>query len=323
MDEDQLSQMQQALYSNPYQNMFLSQQTAPMQDTPEIKALKKKRDMQVEQSLGEQRQGVLGLQNQINSLGNAKEKPDLSALAGLTDSWTGSNLQQGYQKPMGNEERQKMLIQLQTQLQGQRGNLSDKEIDYTKAMLAEKLGQQKMQMAFNQMHNRPPSEKIGEHINDSQNALNDINGITDLINKNSAEMGPLKGMLAMNPYSKQAEIQAYFDRVKQTIGKLLEGGVLRKEDEAKYMKILPHVRDTPELALSKASQLQAKMQGDLANYQKNMQNSGYNMNAFGQLGVPRGAAPTQTSGPKAGLVENGFKFKGGNPADKNNWEQVQ
>jgi hypothetical protein len=45
--------------------------------------------------------------------------------------------------------------------------------------------------------------------------------------------------------------QAMIDRVKQVIGKALEGGVLRKEDETKYEKILPTIGDVPEVVQSK------------------------------------------------------------------------
>lgn len=34
------------------------------------------------------------------------------------------------------------------------------------------------------------------------------------------------------------------------------------------------------------------------------------------------AAPAQSGGPKAGMVEDGYRFKGGNPADPNSWEKV-
>ncbi len=30
---------------------------------------------------------------------------------------------------------------------------------------------------------------------------------------------------------------------------------------------------------------------------------------------------SQGGGPKVGTVESGYKFKGGNPSDKNNWEK--
>jgi hypothetical protein len=35
-----------------------------------------------------------------------------------------------------------------------------------------------------------------------------------------------------------------------------------------------------------------------------------------------GAKPP-AEGPKVGAIEQGYRFKGGNPADKNSWEKVQ
>lgn len=39
-------------------------------------------------------------------------------------------------------------------------------------------------------------------------------------------------------------------------------------------------------------------------------------------GTKPAAAPTSSSGPKAGDVVDGYRFKGGNPADQTSWEQV-
>lgn len=50
--------------------------------------------------------------------------------------------------------------------------------------------------------------------------------------------------------------QAVIDRVKQVIGKTLEGGVLRKEDEAKYEKILPTIADTAAVVRKKLDGLE-------------------------------------------------------------------
>lgn len=50
--------------------------------------------------------------------------------------------------------------------------------------------------------------------------------------------------------------QATIDRVKQVIGKTLEGGVLRKEDEYKYTKILPTIADSPTVAAAKLDGLE-------------------------------------------------------------------
>ena len=38
---------------------------------------------------------------------------------------------------------------------------------------------------------------------------------------------------------------------------------------------------------------------------------------------PQPSQPTQIEPPKPGFEKNGYRFKGGNPADKNNWEKVQ
>lgn len=53
--------------------------------------------------------------------------------------------------------------------------------------------------------------------------------------------------------------QGVIDRVKQVIGKALEGGVLRKEDEAKYARILPTILDPPDVAASKLEGLRAAL----------------------------------------------------------------
>ena len=45
-------------------------------------------------------------------------------------------------------------------------------------------------------------------------------------------------------------------RVKQVIGKSLEGGVLRREDEYKYVKILPTIQDPPDVAKAKIHPVQ-------------------------------------------------------------------
>lgn len=50
--------------------------------------------------------------------------------------------------------------------------------------------------------------------------------------------------------------QAVIDRVKQVIGKALEGGVLRKEDEYKYEKILPTLRDPESVVRTKLDGLE-------------------------------------------------------------------
>jgi hypothetical protein len=39
-----------------------------------------------------------------------------------------------------------------------------------------------------------------------------------------------------------------------------------------------------------------------------------------RLGIGKGTA---TAAPKVGTVQDGYRFKGGNPADPKSWEKVQ
>ena len=55
-----------------------------------------------------------------------------------------------------------------------------------------------------------------------------------------------------NPYNTDKRaLDAKLRLTSQMIGKFLEGGVLRKEDEEKYRKMLPVLTDTPEVAAEK------------------------------------------------------------------------
>lgn len=105
-----------------------------------------------------------------------------------------------------------------------------------------------------------------KNMSDLESALTDIQSLQSNI-QGSDIVGPLKGILAKNPYNTEAQsLQAEIDRVRQVVGKALEGGVLRKEDEEKYKKILPVMTDTKEVATNKLNQLQQKLSEDLQRY---------------------------------------------------------
>jgi hypothetical protein len=81
------------------------------------------------------------------------------------------------------------------------------------------------------------------------NLLNDLKAT---IKNNEKSFGPVAGLAKFNPYSeKAATIQSQFKTAAQLVGKYMEGGVLRKEDESKYEKMLPQITDTPAVAQNK------------------------------------------------------------------------
>ena len=74
--------------------------------------------------------------------------------------------------------------------------------------------------------------------------------------------------------------QAVIDRVKQVIGKALEGGVLRKEDEYKYAKILPTIGDVDSVVAAKLQGLDAAIRQRKATTLDNLEDAGYDTGRF-------------------------------------------
>ena len=68
-------------------------------------------------------------------------------------------------------------------------------------------------------------------IAQTQKAVTDLSELKIIMQGNEQFIGPITGLQRFNPYSKARQVQADINRVKQTVGKALEGGVLRKEDE--------------------------------------------------------------------------------------------
>lgn len=74
--------------------------------------------------------------------------------------------------------------------------------------------------------------------------------------------------------------QAMIDRVRQVIGKALEEGVLRKEDETKYKKILPTISDPNDLVVSKLRDLNTALTRDYELSLEAMEDAGYDTSRF-------------------------------------------
>lgn len=112
---------------------------------------------------------------------------------------------------------------------------------------------------------RPMLGSQANAIADINSALDDV----DVLERDLGTTGAESKLGAMLPNvvteftgigSDAKQRQAVIDRVKQVIGKNLEGGVLRKEDEIKYEKILPTIGDPPEVAGQKLAGLREALQ---------------------------------------------------------------
>ncbi len=114
-----------------------------------------------------------------------------------------------------------------------------------------------------------------DRLADGDAAVNSILDLTKTLEANNANVGPIVGrIMGKNPYSDMQAVRAEVDLVRQRVGKAFEGGVLRKEDELKYMKILPTMEDTPANAIAKAKLVAKTLQNDLRTYRETQKANG-------------------------------------------------
>lgn len=106
-----------------------------------------------------------------------------------------------------------------------------------------------------------------------QTGLDNLADLKKTIDADPDKLGPISGWARLNPWSESKKLQAKILAVKQFVGKALEGGVLRKEDEEKYKKILPTMNDTYATATSKMDELSLMIQRDMENYQNGLRGS--------------------------------------------------
>jgi hypothetical protein len=142
---------------------------------------------------------------------------------------------------------------------------------------------------------KPLSEGAIDKLAQGRSAISSLNDLREVLKTNEQYIGPVAGLQALNPYSKAREAQADIDRVRQRVGKALEGGVLRKEDEEKYKRILATLRDDPRTAIYKVDRLVQDLNRDLETFTNEQRSAGRRVESPGQQAQPAG----QPSQPKA------------------------
>lgn len=121
---------------------------------------------------------------------------------------------------------------------------------------------------------KPMGEKAVRDIADFRSSLAVLNNLKTLVTKKSPT-GPLQGIVAtVNPWADARKARAHLDLVRQIVGKALEDGVLRKEDEEKYKRIIPNITDTYDLAMSKLSLLEQTINDDIGAFEAEQRAAG-------------------------------------------------
>jgi hypothetical protein len=108
-------------------------------------------------------------------------------------------------------------------------------------------------------------------VADTETGLQSLASLSDQIANSNANNPGIGQLRSKNPFDTNAQnLQASVATAKQIVGKALEGGVLRKEDEAKYAKLLPTMGDTDAVAQHKIQALTSLIQQRLSIYKQSL-----------------------------------------------------
>lgn len=126
---------------------------------------------------------------------------------------------------------------------------------------------------------KPMSPTDLEKFGQGRDAINTLSSLEKTLSSSGDIMGPVAGRLsAANPYNTKATIvNSEIKAAAQTIGRYLEGGMLRAEDIPKYEAMLPNIKDTPEGAAGKKEVVRAMILRKNAADVAALQEQGYNV----------------------------------------------
>ncbi len=127
-------------------------------------------------------------------------------------------------------------------------------------------------------------------LSEAKNLSSVTSDLNQVIDKYSDIMGPIEGTIrSINPYDSKAKFfDADLRRSRQIIGKLMEGGVLRREDERKYEEMLPKLSDKPDVARYKAKQMGDFLMNAYSNHIQMLGDQGFDTSGL-TSGTPKGS----------------------------------
>lgn len=177
-------------------------------------------------------------------------------------------------------------------------DIADKKLKADAEQFAQSLALERERLEETKRHNRA-SEANGLGVLGARLGATAAEGLSGTY-QGIKQMTDLKGMInqlpgrittpgiaqlsAMNPLDTDAQtFNQYVKTYKQVIGKGLEGGVLRKEDEYKYDQIIPKVGDTKAVLRKKAEQLQRMLENKYRTDKDFYNMAGYNTRNFPNL----------------------------------------
>lgn len=309
--------------------------------------------------IADQKKGIGDLEDAISMM---REMPSQRAdawvkpLLALADSQTGSNLLKGYVEPTAAKNRSELLLKYGDEAAKRKGDLAktildsigkfksgtdiEQMIQGSKA-LQEAVETQKLDQFSGEGYVRPSGggkglktipAKMAAELGEASKTPARIEELITAISNNKDKMGKLAsaanwGAKLVGMDSPSAELENQLASIKQDIGKLKEGGVLREADERKYNKMMPKIGDDPDRAIKNLRLMQREISQKWRAHIAGLTAAKYDVEQFHQfdndLITPSGVDQTMKPKYKAGAVKGGYRFKGGDWKDKANWVKVK
>lgn len=128
---------------------------------------------------------------------------------------------------------------------------------------------------------KPVTQTIALQMSATEQGINMLDNLVENPSFKSLTNSPLDKLRVLNPWDEDAQsFQQLIATTKQVIGKGLEGGVLRKEDEEKYKQILPKLGEPLNIRQRKAQQLRDMLENKYNTDISSLQSTGANVSNF-------------------------------------------
>ncbi len=175
------------------------------------------------------------------------------------------------------------------------------DANYREKLLTTNAAKEKSDLA-----KRLPADKV-LLVNESKNALKMLEDLDQTIENNKDYFGPVAGRTSTwNPYNETGNaISAQLKTTAQVTGKALEGGVLRKEDESKYAKMLSQIENPYETAKNKNQLAKRMVNNKIAADIKALADAGYDTSGLMDGMVASPDLPDAITGKKGQKKSSG------------------
>lgn len=112
-------------------------------------------------------------------------------------------------------------------------------------------------------------------ISDYESGIQALGELESRIGASGANAPVIGNLRRLNPLDTEAQdLNSVIRSVRQLVGKALEGGVLRREDEIKYQEMLPKIGDTDATARAKIANVRRLLESNLTSFMQNSQRFG-------------------------------------------------